>query len=122
MRIEADFDRTRQLMAPYALEILEPEESEFLIGDNPALAVRREGDRLSSGMALQDAHTTVLPIGPHHMLALGKTSLQGCLTKSAVDKLNTLQIEAAREYVYTRPRSSLAAMIRDKATSRSRAR
>ncbi|WP_189219009.1 MULTISPECIES: DUF4238 domain-containing protein [Streptomyces] len=119
VRIEASFDQARQLMAQYSLEILETEEGEFLIGDNPALTVRKEGDSLSHGMALLDSHTTVLPIGPHHMLALGPTPFYGRLAKSAVDKMNVLQIKAAREYVYTRPNSYLAAIVREEATSRS---
>ncbi|MGY1502822.1 hypothetical protein ACW4TU_40665 [Streptomyces sp. QTS52] len=69
-------------------------------------------------MALLDSHTTVLPVGPHRMLALGPTPLYGRLAKSEVDKMNVLQIKAAREYVYTRPNSSLAATVREEATSR----
>ncbi|WP_331745424.1 hypothetical protein [Streptomyces mirabilis] len=52
VRIEDSFNRARELMAQNVLTILQPEEGEFLIGDNPALAVREEGDNLFYGMAL----------------------------------------------------------------------
>ncbi|MEV5880346.1 DUF4238 domain-containing protein [Streptomyces sp. NPDC052101] len=96
-----------------------PDEGEFLIGDNPALTVRYEGPDLVYNMALGDSHTTVLPIGPRHMLALGPTDIHGRIPKHMVDRMNMLQLKAARRYAYTRPGSALPALIRDEALRRS---
>ncbi|MFF0189059.1 DUF4238 domain-containing protein [Streptomyces sp. NPDC005244] len=113
VRIDASFEQARQLMSRYELQIVEPLQSEFLIGDNPALTLRRAGDNILHSMALHDSRTTVLPIGPHHMLALGDTSFHALVSKSAVDTMNMLQIEAARRYVYARPGSQLDPIIEE---------
>lgn len=112
VRIEDNFRKARQFAAQSALQILEPEDGEFLIGDNPALTMRYEGDHLLYGMALGDSHTTVLPIGPRHALALAPANEYVRASKAAVDQINVLQIKAARRYVYTRPGSRLAELIR----------
>ncbi|WP_328842866.1 DUF4238 domain-containing protein [Streptomyces sp. NBC_00258] len=111
VRIEDSFAKTRQFVARMGLEILEAQESEFLIGDNPALTVRYEGNQLRYSMALGDAHSAVLPIGPRHMIALAATDAYGRIPAALVDRMNVLQIKAARQYVYTRPHSPLAALI-----------
>ncbi|MER7683080.1 DUF4238 domain-containing protein [Streptomyces sp. NPDC096934] len=113
VRIEDAFGKVRRLMAHSPLEILEPEEGEFLIGDNPALTVRQDGDSLLYSMALGDSHTTVLPIGPGHMLALAPADAYAPIPKAVVDRMNVLQIKAAHRYVYTRPGTPLAPMIRE---------
>ncbi|MET8453935.1 DUF4238 domain-containing protein [Streptomyces sp. NPDC005209] len=113
VRIEDSFHKARELMAQWSLEILEPEDGEFLIGDNPALTVRYEGTNLLYSMALGDSHTTVLPIGPRHMIALGPADVHGRIPKHLVDHMNVLQLKAARRYAYTRPGSPLAALIRE---------
>ncbi|MFB7248975.1 DUF4238 domain-containing protein [Streptomyces populi] len=113
VRIEDNFGKARQLISRSPLEILEPEEGEFLIGDNPALTVRHHDDKLLYSMALGDAHSTVLPIGPRHMLALGPADRYAAAAKADVDRMNVLQIKASRRYVYTRPGSPLAPMIRE---------
>lgn len=45
--IEAVFAKARSLLAGHAVQILQPGQGEFLIGDNPALTERRDGPRLS---------------------------------------------------------------------------
>ncbi|MFG2440725.1 DUF4238 domain-containing protein [Streptomyces sp. NPDC048508] len=113
VRIEDAFGKARQFTAKLALEILEPDEGEFLIGDNPALTVRNERDKLHHSMALGDSQSVVLPIGPRHMLALGPVNMQGSIPRAVVDRMNVLQIKAARRYVYTCPGSPLAPMIQE---------
>ncbi|MEU8789755.1 DUF4238 domain-containing protein [Streptomyces sp. NPDC048643] len=113
VRIEDSFGKARQFISRTPLEILEPEDGEFLIGDNPALTVRHRDDLLLYSMALGDAHSTVLPIGPRYMLALGPADRYATASKADVDRMNVLQIKASRRYVYTRPGSPLAPMIRE---------
>ncbi|MFF2518883.1 DUF4238 domain-containing protein [Streptomyces sp. NPDC058086] len=111
VRIEASFAKARSLLASHAVQILLPEQGEILIGDNPALTVRRDGLRLSYNMALGDAHSVVLPIGPSYVLSTGPQPEYLRLRAAEVDELNTLQICAARRYVYTRPGSALRPFI-----------
>ncbi|GGN41081.1 DUF4238 domain-containing protein [Streptomyces fuscichromogenes] len=111
VRIEAAFAKARSLLANHAVQILRPRQGEFLIGDNPALTVRRDGPRLSYNMAIGDAHSVVLPIGPGYVLSTGPQPEYLQASPAEVDELNTLQICAARRYVYTRPNSNLRSFI-----------
>lgn len=106
VRIEDSFAKARSLLAGHAVQILQPGRGEFLIGDNPALTVRRDGPRLSYNMAIGDAHSVVLPIGPGYVLSTGPQPAYLRASPAEVEELNTLQICAARRYVYTRPGSS----------------
>jgi uncharacterized protein DUF4238 len=111
VRIEATFAKVRSLLADHAVQILRPEQGEFLIGDNPALTMRRDGPRLTYNMAIGDAHSVLLPIGPGYVLATGPQPEYLQASPAEVDELNTLQICAARRYVYTRPGSALRTFI-----------
>ncbi len=111
VRIEDSFAKSRSLLAGHAVQILRPGQGEFLIGDTPALTVRRDGPRISYNMAIGDAHTVVLPIGPWHMLSTGPQPEYLRASPAEVDELNTLQICAAHRYVYTRPGSALRTFI-----------
>lgn len=62
-------------------------------------------------MAIGDAHTVVLPIGPGYLLSTGPQPEYLRASPAEVDELNTLQICAARRYVYTRPGSTLRPFI-----------
>ena len=109
--IEDTFHKVQDMATAWQLEILVPEAGQFVIGDNPAVTVRREGAVTSYGMAFGDAHSLVLPIGPRHLLALGPHNTTGIIPKEVVDELNTVQIYAASRYVYLHPRSGLEAFV-----------
>ncbi|MDX2576719.1 DUF4238 domain-containing protein [Streptomyces scabiei] len=111
VRIEASFAKARSLLAGHAVQILRPEQGEFLIGDNPALTMRRDGPMVSFNMAIGDAHSVLLPISPRYVLSIGPNPAYLSASRAEVDELNTLQICAARRYVYTRPGSTLRAFI-----------
>jgi len=105
------FAKARSLLAGHAVQILQPGRGEFLIGDNPALTVRRDGPALSYNMAIGDAHSVLLPIGPGYVLSTGPQPEYLQASPAEVDELNTLKICAARRYVYTRPGSALRPFI-----------
>ncbi|MFF2128713.1 DUF4238 domain-containing protein [Streptomyces olivochromogenes] len=111
VRIEASFAKIRNLLDGLALQILRPGEGEFLIGDTPAVTVRRDGPMVSYNMAFGDCHTIVLPISPAYVLSIGPEPAYLSVPRAQVDELNTLQIRAARRYVYTRPGSTLRPFI-----------
>ncbi|MER6274539.1 DUF4238 domain-containing protein [Streptomyces sp900105755] len=111
VRIEASFSKARALLSDHGVQILHPEQGEFLIGDTPALTMRRDGPMVSYNMAIGDAHSVILPISPKYVLATGPTSEYAQASPAVVDELNTLQICAARRYVYTRPGSALRSFI-----------
>lgn len=67
-------------------------------------------------MAIGDAHSIVLPIGPRHLLALGRQNVAGDIPRASVNQLNTVQVLAADRYVYMHPRSTrLEAFARETA-------
>ncbi|NUK86281.1 DUF4238 domain-containing protein [Streptomyces lunaelactis] len=111
VRIEDSFRTAREWVAGVGLEILQAEEGEFLIGDNPAMTLRTEDEQLIYGMALGDAHTAVLPLGPRHTLALGAADGAGSVPRAWVDRMNVLQVKTARRRVFTRPGSPLRRFI-----------
>jgi len=113
--IEDMYYKVRAMAATWRLEVLMPETGQFLMGDNPAVTLRRDGTNTSYGVAFGDAHTLVLPIGPGHLLALGPENVMGTVPRSVVDELNAVQIHAADRYVYMHPRSGLEAFTQDAA-------
>lgn len=114
--IESMFHKVRAKSANWHLEILRPESGQFLIGDNPALTVRRDTTPWLCNMAIGDAHSIVLPISPRHLLALGRQNIAGTIPRASVNQLNTVQVLAADRYVYMHPRSTrLEAFARETA-------
>lgn len=93
--IEDMFHKVRAMASSWRLEVLVPETGQFLIGDNPAVTLCRDGTNTSYGMAFGDANTLVLPIAPGHLLALGPENVMGTVPSSVVDELNTVQVYAA---------------------------
>ncbi|MFB8351520.1 DUF4238 domain-containing protein [Streptomyces niveus] len=105
--IEDTFHKMRNLASARRLEVITPGTGQFLIGDNPALTLSVKGSRTMYGMAFGDAQTLVLPIGPRHMLSLGTEDSMLTIPRSFVDRLNAVQVDAARRYVYMHPESGL---------------
>ncbi|MFJ1757777.1 DUF4238 domain-containing protein [Kitasatospora sp. NPDC088134] len=114
VRIEEAFGKAKEIIGSTGLEILVPEEGEFLLGDIPALTVCQDGGIRTYGMALGDSTGVVLPFGPRHLL-VGRTPRNGFVaaTAATVKDLNHLQIEAARRHVYLRPHSALDGFVRN---------
>jgi hypothetical protein len=65
-----------------------------------------------SGIALGDANSVIMPLGPRHLAALGTTNLTGELSPDQVASVNSRQIASAIEYVYLRPGSGLEHSVR----------
>ncbi|GAA4980521.1 DUF4238 domain-containing protein [Kitasatospora paranensis] len=110
--IEEMFHKTRAAIRESCLEILIPASGQFLIGDTPALTVRRDGSTLTYCMALGDSNAIVLPLGPHHLL-VGRSphDVLAPIPTTMVNELNGLQIEAARSRVYLHPGSGLERFV-----------
>jgi len=123
-RIESLFLRARAITSAPGLEILTPRGSgEFLIGDVPALTVRADcaGAGVLGGIALAEAQSVFLPLGPRHVAALGKADRIIQLTPGQVAEANARQLSAAIDYVYLRPGSSLMCTVRAFAQQRKNA-
>jgi hypothetical protein len=113
-RVEDMYRQARIRTGRAALEILAAGQGEFLIGDVPALTVRRDRSEVGTlgGIAMDDAHSVVLPLGPRHAAALGKVNITAELSPGQVDATNALQLRGAIEYVYLRPGSGLQEFAR----------
>ncbi|MFE1028637.1 DUF4238 domain-containing protein [Streptomyces sp. NPDC058818] len=112
-RIEVTFDKAKEMISSAGLEILVPAAGEFLLGDTPALVIQQSETRTTFNVAIGDSTALVLPFGPKHLL-VGRTPRTGMsiATEETVGFLNRLQIEAAEQRVYLRPRSGQAAIVR----------
>ena len=123
-RIESLYLHARAMTQPAGLEILTPPGSEeFLIGDVPALTVRadRPGVGVLGGIALAEAQSVFLPLGPRHAVALGRTDKVVHLTSGQVAEANARQLSGAIDYVYLRPGSRLMDTVRTFAEQRKNA-
>lgn len=120
VRVEDLFGQAREQMSGLGLEILTPASGEFLIGDVPALTIRHDRTQAGvlGGIALGDANTVIMPLGPHHLAALGTANLAGKLSPDQVASVNTRQIASAIEYVYLRPGSGHEHSVRSLAARR----
>ncbi|MFF4104337.1 DUF4238 domain-containing protein [Streptomyces sp. NPDC001903] len=112
IRMEEMFHKVRERIATAGLEIHAPASGELLIGDTPAQTLRMDQDGRVYGTAIGDATTMVIPLGPKHLLTLGREHVQGVLSDEGRDVMNRLQIRAATRYVYYRPGSRLDRTIR----------
>ncbi|MFD5557779.1 DUF4238 domain-containing protein [Streptomyces sp. NPDC127068] len=119
--LESMFNRVRAMASNWQLEVLTPENGQFLIGDNPAVTVRTDTRPWSYNMAIGDAHSIVLPITPRHLLALGRRNIVGTIPRALLDQINIVQIRAADRYVYMRPRSTRLEMFARQTARRWRA-
>ncbi|MEU9646496.1 DUF4238 domain-containing protein [Streptomyces sp. NPDC048188] len=116
--IENTFNQVRAMAATWHVEVLVPENGQFLIGDNPAVTVRTDTTPYSYNMAFGDAHSIVLPIGPRHLLALGAGNMMASVSRAVVDEINAVQVFAADRFVYMHPRSGLETFAKAKARRR----
>jgi hypothetical protein len=114
-RIESLYLQARAMTDSACLEILTaPAVGEFLIGDVPALTVRADhaGVGVLGGIALAEAQSVFLPLGPGHVAALGRADAVTCLTPEQVTEVNARQLAGAIVYVYLRPGSPLMDTVR----------
>jgi hypothetical protein len=113
-RVESLYLQARARTEAAGLEIVTPRDGEFLIGDVPALTVRagHAGVGVLGGIALADAQSVFLPLGPRHAAALGRADKIINLTPDQVAEVNTWQLKGAVDYVYLRPGSPLMDMVR----------
>ncbi|MER5775490.1 DUF4238 domain-containing protein [Streptomyces sp. NPDC002039] len=121
IQMEDMFYKVREHIATAALEIHTPATGELLIGDTPAQTIRKDGDSRVYGMAIGDATTMVIPLGPKHLLTLGRHHAQGISWDQGRDFMNRLQILAARRHVFYRPRSGLEHTVRKTLPAREQA-
>ena len=117
--MEEKFHLARERLAHSGLEVITPLEGEFLIGDAPALSLRYTlpPGSVIFGVPLGDANTVILPLGPRHLIALGREDKTVKVPKGAVDRLNHLQIQTANQHVHYRPKSPLVNFIQHICTS-----
>jgi hypothetical protein len=112
-RIEEIYAMARQQVTTAGLQIITPpDDSEFLIGDTPAFTRGTGPQGPTIRVALGDATTALLPLGPRHLLALSHTNETLTVPWPAVMEINILQILTAHDRVFLRPGSGLQELVR----------
>ncbi|MFE9482838.1 DUF4238 domain-containing protein [Streptomyces spororaveus] len=120
IRMEEMFHKVRDRIGTAGLEIYTPATGELLIGDTPAPTIRMDRNGQVYGTAIGDATTMVIPLGPKHLLTLGRHHTMDVLRDEGRDYMNGLQILAAARHVYYRPRSGLERTVRKVLPARER--
>ena len=111
-RVEEVYLKARAYIRLQGLQLVRPAVGEFLIGDVPALSFRDGQIGVLGGVALMDAKTVNLPLGPKLMAALHSKDETVEIDAPAVQVLNRAQVVAAQERVYMRIGSGLEDFVR----------
>ena len=119
-RIESLYLKARAMTDAADLEILTPQGGEFLIGDVPALTVRADhaGVGVLGGIALAEAQSVFLPLGPRHAAALGRANRDHSPDFRSGRGSERAAARGAIDYVYLRPGSPLVGTVRSFAEQR----
>jgi len=113
--MEYRYRRTRHWLRGLGVEILTPSHGEFVVGDIPALTVRKgmPNAGVSAGIGYAFADAVILPIAPDFLLrVVDGPSRYAQADGEEVAELNAWQVRGAFSHVYLRPGSGLEEFIR----------
>lgn len=113
--MESRYLRTRRWLRGFGVEILAPLRGEFVIGDIPALTVRKgmPSAGVNGGIGYAFADAIVLPIAPGYLIRVAdRASRYVAIAEEDVLELNAWQVRGAFSYVYLRPGSGLEDYVR----------
>lgn len=112
-RVRTNFEKSRNFFRTQALQIGEVSGSDqLLIGDTPVLSfARKPGPWPFYRGPLFDSTTVVLPIGPRHLIGLGREQQWIQLPSAATDHFNRCQVLAAERWVMYHPSVDLSKFI-----------
>jgi len=113
--MEFRYRRTRRWLRGLGVEILSPSQGEFVVGDIPALTVRKgmPSAGVNGGIGYAFADAIVLPIAPGYLLrVIDGPDRYATIDDEAVRELNAWQVRGAFSHVYLRPGSGLEEYIR----------
>ena len=115
LRVQDLFETVTDRFQSSGVEILVPSDanSEFLIGDTPALTVDFASGNVGvrAGISLGAANTIMLPLAPRLLIALSRTNAVAQVPSGFIDMINQMQAQAARQYVYYRPNATFDTRI-----------
>jgi hypothetical protein len=104
VRVEEMFTLLRTQNSHWHLEIVRPEEGEFLIGDVPVGTSHKGATRPGIlGVPLGEATQLVMPLTAQVAVSVGAEPAYATLPQRDVHALNSWQVSAAVEYVFHRP-------------------
>lgn len=107
--------RTRQWLRGFGVEILTPSRGGFVVGDIPALTVRKgmPSAGVNGGIGYAFADAIILPIAPDYLVrVVDGPSCYVEIDDEEVHGLNAWQVRGAFSHVYLRPGSGLEEYIR----------
>lgn len=107
--------RTRQWLRGFGVEILTPSRGEFVVGDIPALTVRKgmPSPGVNGGIGYAFADAIILPIAPDYLIrVVNGPSRYLEIGDGEVHELNAWQVRGAFSHVYLRPGSGLEECVR----------
>lgn len=112
--MESRYRRTRSWLRQYGVQVL-TSDSEFVIGDIPAPAVRKgmPNPGVSHGIGYEFADAIILPIAPNYLVrVVDGPSRYMTIDACEVRELNAWQVRGAFNHVYLRPESGLEEYVR----------
>src|SRR5207244_83352 len=113
--MESRYRRTRYWLRGLGVEILTPVRGEFVIGDIPALTVRKglPSAGVNGGIGYMFADAIVLPVAPDYLIrVVDGPSRYAEVGAAEVDQLNAWQVHGAFAHVYLKPGSGMEEYVR----------
>jgi hypothetical protein len=113
--MESRYWRTRHWLRGFGVEILTPSRGEFVVGDIPALTVRKglPSAGVNGGIGYAIADALILPVAPGYLIrVVDGPSRYAEIGGEEVNEFNAWQVRAAFRHVYLRPGSGLEEFIR----------
>ncbi len=108
------FRASLDLIIQRKLQVLRaPTGSEFLISDAPVITTDASGNRrgVCNDVPIGNADSVIMPLSPRVTIALDPLSRDFILDEAYVRKLNTWQLEAAKQHVFMYPNSPLMSWV-----------
>lgn len=119
-RVYSLLDKTAARLAACRFHIcLAVGADEFIIGDTPCVPVDAANDRVGvlAGVGIEVADTFLMPLGPRMVMALAEAPEEDDLyveiDDRAVQKVNSIQIRAARRHIAGRTNATVEAAVVD---------
>jgi hypothetical protein len=116
-RVEANLGRVMELLSSAVVEVVYAAEGagEFLIADDPALALRKDrfGVGPLGGVPWQEADTIAMPLGPRHIIAAAQVATWHEFDTAKVRRCNEISLANAHQRVFYRPNSGAREVVQE---------
>ncbi len=111
LSVQRLFEKVCDRFDTKGVQILTPanRHKEFLLGDLPAITIKRASGEAGSDVPTDQADEIVMPLTPRLLVSVGLPDGARSIPDDEVDWYNALQVRLAREYLIHRPAATFTA-------------